>query len=99
MSKKIKTQKLIYIVAVPVDQKEINALGFGEWLKLKRIELVKMYHAESVTISVFGKAVYIIGVEEPTETIDKVGFSKFLFKARMDLIEQFNTKQAFVVAV
>jgi len=99
MSEKKKTQKLIYIVAVPVEQGKINAFGFGEWLKLKREELVKIYDAESVTISVFGKAVYVIGVELSTEMIDKVGFKRFLYQTREELAERFNTKQAFVVAV
>ena len=94
-----KTQKLIYIVAVPVEQKKINKLGFGEWLKAKREELVKMYDAKSVTISVFGKAVYVIGVEESTEDIDSVGFRSFLFRTRAELMKRFDTKQAFVVAV
>jgi len=99
MSEKKKTQKLIYIVAVPVEQKMINVLGFGVWLKVKREELVEMYGAESVTISVFGKAVYVIGVERSTEVIDSIGFKRFLYQAREKLMERFNTKQAFVVAV
>ena len=99
MSEKEKTQKLIYIVAVPVEQERIDDFGFAEWLKLKREELMGLYNAKSVTISVFGKAVYIIGVELSTKMIDKVGFKRFLYQARGELMEKFDTKQAFVVAV
>lgn len=97
--KKEETQKLIYIVAVPVEQEKINALGFGSWLARKREELVEMYDAKSVTIYVFGKVVYIIGVELSTEMIDATGFKRFLYQARGELMERFNTRQAFVVAV
>ena len=97
--KKVETQKLIYIVAVPVEQEQIKELGFGEWLKAKREELMKSFKATTVTISVFGKAVYIIGVDYPTQTIDDVGFKRFLYNARGNLMKRFNTKQAFVVAV
>lgn len=99
MSEKKEMQKLIYIVAVPVEQDKINAFGFGEWLKLKREELVEMYDAKSVTISVFGKAVYVVGVELSTEMIDDIGFKRFLYQTREKLMMKFNTRQAFVVAV
>ena len=97
--KKVETQKLIYIVAVPVEQEQIKVLGFGGWLKAKREQLMKDFEAKTVTISVFGKAVYVIGVEYSTEAIDNVGFKRFLFNARGNLMKRFNTKQAFVVAV
>lgn len=99
MSEKEKTQKLIYIVAVPVDQKEIDDIGFGEWIKAKREELMDEYKAKTVTISVFGKAVYVIGVERSTRVIDNIGFKRFLYQTRGLLMEKFDTKQAFVVAV
>ena len=97
--KKMETQKLIYIVAVPVEQEQIKNLEFGGWLKAKREELMKDFDAKTVTISVFGKAVYIIGVERSTEVIDNIGFKRFLYQVREKLMERFNTKQAFVVAV
>lgn len=97
--KKVETQKLIYIVAVPVEQEQIKNLEFGGWLKSKRKQLMKEFDAKTVTISVFGKAVYVIGVERSTEVIDGIGFKRFLYRAREKLMERFNTKQAFVVAV
>ena len=99
MTEKKKTQKLIYIVAVNPEQGLIDEIGFVEWLKKKRAELIEMYHAETVTISSFGKMVYVIGVERDTEVIDSVGFNRYLTQAREKLIERFGTKQAFVVAV
>lgn len=96
---KVETQKLVYIVVVPVEQEQIKNLEFGGWLKLKRKELMKEFDAKTVTISVFGKAVYIIGVERSTEAIDKIGFKRFLYGAREKLMKRFNTKQAFVVAI
>ena len=97
--KKVETQKLIYIVAVPVEQEQIKNLEFGGWLKAKRKELMEDFAAKTVTISVFGKAVYVIGVEYSTEAIDKIGFKRFLWQARENLMKKFNTKQAFVVAI
>jgi len=99
LSKKKEMQKIILIVATSVDQQLINDLGFGEYLKKKRAELIKKYSAKTVTISVFGKAVFIIGFEKSTEEIDKVGFGKYLYNMRGELMREYQTKQAFVVAV
>ena len=99
MMSKEKMQKFIYIVGVPVEQAKIDALGFGEWLKIKREELVERFGAKSVTISVFGRAIYVIGVEKSTAMVDNMGFRTFCYSARKQLMETFNTMQAFVVAV
>jgi len=99
MSEKKKTQKVIFIVATNVDQKLIDEIGFSEFLSKKRAELIKEFEAETVTISVFGKAVYVIGVERDTEAIDEIGFTRYLYKMREMLMNKFMTKQAFVVAV
>ena len=99
MSEKEKTQKLIYIVAVDPEQYLIDELGFVEWIKKKRAELIEEWGAKTVTIASFGKIVYVIGVEMTSKSIDEVGFSRFLYQMIEKLMERFHTKQAFVVAV